>query len=89
MSGFVDEIAKLAVKAKKSRRVATAVQLVKDKGGSDRKEKSKMELGKRWREGSPFAQQTDDPRDIAIPYERDGTSAQHMSPEAANSENDR
>ncbi len=88
MGGFVDEIAKIAAKAKKSSRAATAAQLANDKKDGKDKDKSKMELGKRWRSGSPFAAQTDDPRDIAIPYERDGTSAQHMSPEAANSEND-
>ena len=89
LAGFRDEIEKIAA-VKKKTRAASVAQLTKGKssGEKDKETKSKMELGKRWRAGSPFAQQTDDPRDIAVPYERDGTSASHVSPEASNSEND-
>lgn len=88
LAGFKDEIAKIAAVKKKSR-VASVAQLTKGKDKEDEKDKkSKMELGKRWRDGSPFGQQTDYPSDIAIPYERDGANAQHGSPEAVNSEND-
>lgn len=72
-AGFAEEFCKLAAVRKKKKQ---GRMYQKDTLGD-----------KPWRKGSHFSV-FDDPSDIAPPWDRAGANAQHMSPEAENSEND-
>ncbi len=75
--GFADELMKLAK--------SQANDLFKETKNKKKKKDEKSELGNKWREGSPLSA-VHDPRDIAVPYERDGAAAQVGSFSAQSSE---
>ncbi len=87
LKGFADEMGKLAAIDKKKK--AAVGSLVKEKDKEKDKEKGKDQLGNQSRKGSFYGQQTDTSHDISVPYDRDGTSAQHGSFEAQSSEANR
>ncbi len=82
LRGFADEMGKIAALDKKKKAAIGSLVKEKDKEKKDQKD----QLGTQSRKGSFYGQQTDTSHDISVPYDRDGTSAQHHSFEAQSSE---